>query len=132
MAMFILILMIVLSINQQFDVSFYLVQRLLDVLTELEKLKPVVRQRIDELNPKLTPRYNVQAHPANGSLGWSTAVKPSFNSYDHTKVCLMLYSCLSHIPCIHINLHCSLLLILKLLVSFSKRTLLDEILSCSR
>ncbi|XP_010479308.1 PREDICTED: AMSH-like ubiquitin thioesterase 1 [Camelina sativa] len=64
----------------------YLRMRLLDVLTELEKLKPVVQQRIDELNPKLVPRYNVQAHPANGSLGWSSAVKPSLNSYDHTKV----------------------------------------------
>ncbi|XP_010463295.1 PREDICTED: AMSH-like ubiquitin thioesterase 1 [Camelina sativa] len=64
----------------------YLRMRLLDVLTELEKLKPVVQQRIDELNPKLMPRSNVQAHPANGSLGWSSAVQPSFNSYDHTKV----------------------------------------------
>nr|AAM61146.1 unknown [Arabidopsis thaliana] len=64
----------------------YLRMRLLDVLTELEKLKPVVQQRIDELYPKLKPRYNVQAHPANGSLGWSSAVKPSFNSYDHAKV----------------------------------------------
>ncbi|KAG7594512.1 JAB1/MPN/MOV34 metalloenzyme domain [Arabidopsis thaliana x Arabidopsis arenosa] len=64
----------------------YLRMRLLDVLTELEKLKPVVQQRIDELYPKLKPRYNVQAHPANGSLGWSSAVKPSLNSYDHAKV----------------------------------------------
>ncbi|CAH2036176.1 unnamed protein product [Thlaspi arvense] len=64
----------------------YLRMRLLDVLTELEKLKPVVQQRIDELNPKPIPRYNVQAHPANGSPQWSLAVKPSTRSYDHAKV----------------------------------------------
>ncbi|VVB00852.1 unnamed protein product [Arabis nemorensis] len=64
----------------------YLRMRLLDVLTELEKLKPVVRQRIDELYPKPIPRYNVQANPVNGSSRWSVAIKPSLNSYDHAKV----------------------------------------------
>ncbi|CAN7083043.1 unnamed protein product [Brassica oleracea var. botrytis] len=63
----------------------YLRMRLLDVLTELEKLKPVVQQRIDELNPKPLPRCSVQAHPANGTPRWSSAVKPSLTSYDHAK-----------------------------------------------
>ncbi|KAF8105901.1 hypothetical protein N665_0152s0036 [Sinapis alba] len=61
----------------------YLRMRLLDVLTELEKLKPVVQQRIDELNPKPLPRYNVHAHPAIATPRWSSSVKPSF---DHSKV----------------------------------------------
>ncbi|KAJ4917529.1 AMSH-like ubiquitin thioesterase 1 [Raphanus sativus] len=61
----------------------YLRMRLLDVLTELEKLKPVVQQRIDELNPKPLPRYNLKAHPANGTPRWSSSVKPS---YGHAKV----------------------------------------------
>uniref|UniRef100_A0A1J3C8C9 AMSH-like ubiquitin thioesterase 1 n=1 Tax=Noccaea caerulescens TaxID=107243 RepID=A0A1J3C8C9_NOCCA len=64
----------------------YLRMRLLDVLGELEKLKPVVQQRIDELNPRPMPQYNVQARPANGSQRWSMAVKPSLGSYDHAKV----------------------------------------------
>ncbi|KAH0914167.1 hypothetical protein HID58_028613 [Brassica napus] len=50
----------------------YLRMRLLDVLAELEKLKPVVRQRIEELNPKPLPRYNVQTLPSNGSQRWSS------------------------------------------------------------
>ncbi|KFK26683.1 hypothetical protein AALP_AA8G279700 [Arabis alpina] len=64
----------------------YTKMRLLDVLTELETLKPVVRKRIDELYPKPTPRYNLQAPPVNGSSRWSVAAKPSLNSYDQTKV----------------------------------------------
>ncbi|ESQ30644.1 hypothetical protein EUTSA_v10011406mg [Eutrema salsugineum] len=64
----------------------YLRMRLLDVLSELEKLKPVVQQRIDELNPKPIPRYNLQAHPANGFPRLSSAVKPSLSNYDHAKV----------------------------------------------
>ncbi|KAJ4868463.1 AMSH-like ubiquitin thioesterase 1 [Raphanus sativus] len=64
----------------------YLRMRLLDVLAELEKLKPVVRQRIEELYPKPLPRYSLQTLPPNGSQRWSSAVKPSLSSYDHTKV----------------------------------------------
>ncbi|CAN8302891.1 unnamed protein product [Cochlearia groenlandica] len=64
----------------------YLRMRLLDVLTELEKLKPVVQQRIDELNPKPIPRHSLQPHQTNGFLGLSSAVKPSLSIYDRSKV----------------------------------------------
>ena len=67
------------------------------MLTELEKLKPVVQQRIDELNPKPLPRYSVHAHPANGTPRWSSAVKPSLTSYDHTKVCFICSTRSCHI-----------------------------------
>ncbi|XP_010549118.1 PREDICTED: AMSH-like ubiquitin thioesterase 1 [Tarenaya hassleriana] len=65
----------------------FLKMRLLDVLTELEKLKPVVQQRINELNAKMMPRLNSLAHHhVNGSPGWSSVSKPSLSSYNQTKV----------------------------------------------
>jgi hypothetical protein len=63
-------------------------------LTELEELKPVVQQKIIELNRKHAHQVNGlgQFHQ-NNSLHWSPVKKPTLTNYDVTKVqflCIIL------------------------------------------
>jgi hypothetical protein len=70
----------------------YLLQKLLNAMTELEELKPAVQQKINELDKKHAYQVNgcSQLHQ-NNSLDWSPVKKQTLTNYDVTKVQLVLH-----------------------------------------
>ncbi|KAM7479691.1 hypothetical protein LguiA_027904 [Lonicera macranthoides] len=72
----------------QSDLS--LKKKLLNALSELEKLKPAVKQKIDELNKKHAYQADGWAHPrqnnlVDSSLEWPSVQKKNMNNYALTK-----------------------------------------------
>lgn len=63
-----------------------LLQKLWNALTELEELKPIVQQKINELNRKHLAQVNGMGHLHQGSSSWTPVRRQTMTYNNNNKV----------------------------------------------